>query len=275
MKMKKIGIVAACGALVAALALVGCSSGTSASSSSSAASSSSEAASEVVLVNDGVLTVAASLDFPPFENLEGEEAVGFEVELVKLIGEEAGYEVEYLPTVKFDTIVPLISAGGKADIGASGITINEDRATEVDFTLPIIDSNQGVVVMKDSGYTEVEDLYGKKIGAQSGTTGYDWAVENIEGAEVIPYDEMTAVFAALQAGQIDAITADLPVVQYYVKNAYTDAWVIAEIPTGEQYGIVVNKDNPVLTEQLNAAIEAIKADGRYQELYDKWFAVTD
>lgn len=273
MKIKKMGIAAAACALVAAVALCGCGSQTAASSSASASSSSDAQAeaTEVVLVNDGKLTVAASLDFPPFENLEGGEAVGFEVDLMKALAEQMGLEAEYLPSTKFDTIIPLVSAGGKADVGVSGFTVTEDRKKEIDFTDVLIDSNQGVVVMPDSGYTSVDDLAGKTIATQSGTTGYDWAVENIPGANVVPYDEMTAVFAALQGSQADAIVADLPVVQYYVNTAYTDMEIMAEIPTGEQYAIVVSKDNPALTEQLNEALAALKANGTYDEIYTKWF----
>lgn len=273
MKIKKMGIAAAACALVAAVALCGCGSQTAASSSSSASSSADAQAeaTEAVLVNDGKLTVAASLDFPPFENLENGEAVGFEVDLMKALAEQMGLEAEYLPSTKFDTIIPLINAGGKADVGVSGFTVTEDRKKEIDFTDVLIDSNQGVVVMPNSGYTSIDDLAGKTIATQSGTTGYDWAVENIPDANVVPYDEMTAVFAALQGSQADAIVADLPVVQYYVNTAYTDMEIMAEIPTGEQYAIVVSKDNPALTEQLNEALAALKDNGTYDEIYAKWF----
>ncbi len=274
MKMKRIAVAAAAFALVSAVALAGCSGEPAASSSSSASEDAQGTTEEMVLIDDGKLTIAASLDFPPFENLEGSEAVGFEVDLMKALAEKMGLQAEYLPSTKFDTIVPMISAGGKADVGVSGFTVTEDRKKEIDFTDVIMDSNQGIVVMKDSGYTDVDQLAGKKIGAQSGTTGYDWAKENIEGAEVIPFDEMTAVFAALQSGQIDAIASDLPVVQYYVNNAYTDMQIIAEIPTGEQYAIVVSKDNPALTQALNDAIAEAKADGTYDEIYEKWFGTS-
>lgn len=274
MKIKNIGAVIGAGMLVAALGLAGCASNEGAPAGDAGSSADAEQATEIELLNDGKLTIAASLDFPPFENLEGEEAVGFEVDLMKALAEKMDLEAEYLPSTKFDTIVPMISAGGKADVGVSGFTVTEDRKKEIDFTDVIMDSNQGIVVMKDSGYTDVDQLAGKKIGAQSGTTGYDWAVENIEGAEVIPFDEMTAVFAALQSGQIDAIASDLPVVQYYVNNAYTDMEIIAEIPTGEQYAIVVSKDNPALTKALNDAIAEAKADGTYDAIYEKWFGAS-
>lgn len=268
MKFKSVAAIAASAALVAALGLVGCSSG----SSNDSNASSDAATDEVILVEDGKLKVVGSLDFPPFENLaEGStEAEGFEVDLVNAIAQQMGLTAEFQHQ-KFDSIIPLISAGGKADIGVSGFTITEKRKEEIDFTDVVIDSNQGVVVNPGSGFTSVDDLAGKTIATQSGTTGYDWAVENIPGANVVPYDEMTAVFSALQSNQADAIVADLPVVQYYVTNAYPEMSIIAEIPTGEQYAFVVSKDNPKLTEQLNAALAEIKANGTYDNIYKKWF----
>ena len=140
MKIKNVGIAICAGMMVAALGLAGCSGGSSSAASSSSAAETTE---EIMLVNPGKLTIAASLDFPPFENLEGEEAVGFEVDLMKALAEKMGVEAEYLPSTKFDTIIPMITAGGKADVGVSGFTVTEDRKKEIDFTEVIMDSNQG------------------------------------------------------------------------------------------------------------------------------------
>lgn len=265
MKKKGIALLLCAGLMVMALALAACSEG------GSGGSAQTDNSTNYTLVEDGKLIVAASLDFPPFENMEAGKPVGFAVDLMNLVAEEMGLECEYLPSVKFDTIIPVISAGGKADVGVSSFTITEDRKKEIDFTDTYCDSNQGITVLKNSGYREASDLEGKKVGAQSGTTGYDWAAENIKDAEVIAFDEMTAVFAALQSGQIDGIAVDLPVAQYYVKSAYTDAEVVQEIPTGEQYAMVVSKDNPKLTEAIDKALDALKSNGKYDELYEKWF----
>lgn len=268
MNIKKLSLFAVVGALVAALALFGCSSGDDGAKKDDGGNAASTD-SGYTLINDGKLTVAASLDFPPFENLNGDKAEGFEVDLMNALAEEMGLECEYLPSTKFDTIVPLIQTGGKADVGVSGITINDERLEQVDFTDPICDVNQSISVLKDSGYKSASDLEGKKVGAQTGTTGYEWAAENIKDVEVVGFDEMTAVYAALSSGQIDAVAVDLPVGNYYVK-AYTDCEVIQEIPTGEQYGIAVSKENPELTKALNEAIKAVRANGKYDELAAKW-----
>ena len=224
------------------------------------------------LVESGTLTVAASLDFPPFETLTNGKPSGFAVELMELLADKMGLTCTYLPSVKFDSIVPMIAAGGKADVGVSSFTISAERAREIDFTDPYMDANQGVVVTTDSKIVDPTELKGKTIGAQSGTTGYDWAVENIEDAHVVAYDEMTAIFAALQSGNIEGIVADLPVVLNYTANAYQNCSVIAQIPTGEQYAIVVNKSNPALTQALNDALAQAMADGTYDALYNKYFS---
>ncbi|MEF9876959.1 MAG: ABC transporter substrate-binding protein [Gordonibacter sp.] len=268
MKMKKWAVLIAAGALVASLALFGCSSGGGSGSGSKDGGNATDAG--YALINDGKLTVAASLDFPPFENLNGNKPEGFAVDLMGLLAEEMGLEANYLPSTKFDTIVPLIQTGGKADIGVSSFTVTDERLAQIDFTDTYCDVNQSITVLKDSGITDVKQLEGKKVGAQTGTTGYEWAAENIKDVEVVGFDEMTAVFAALQSGQIDAVAVDLPVANYYVKSAYTDCQVIKEIPTGEQYAVVVSKENPELTKALNTALKAVKENGKYAELEAKW-----
>lgn len=266
MNIKKWSALIAAGVLASCLALFGCSSGGQGGGTTSANGTDSA----YTLINDGKLTVAASLDFPPFENLNGDKPEGFEVDLMGLLAEELGIESNYLPSTKFDTIVPLIQTGGKADVGVSGITINDERLEQVDFTDPICDVNQSITVLKDGGITDVAQLEGKKVGGQTGTTGYEWAAENIKDVEMVGFDEMTAVFAALQSGQIDAIAVDWPVANYYVKTAYTDCEIIKEIPTGEQYAIAVSKENPELTKALNKAIKAVRENGKYDELVATW-----
>ncbi len=181
MNIKKMVALVATGALAASLALFGCSSG---DGQDSGAKDDKAAGNEsgYTLVNDGKLTVAASLDFPPFENLNGDTPEGFEVELMGLLAEEMGLEINYLPSTKFDTIVPLIQTGGKADVGVSGITITDERLDQISPT-PYCNVNQSITVLSDSGVTDVAQLEGKKIGAQTGTTGYEWAAENIKDAD--------------------------------------------------------------------------------------------
>ncbi len=261
MKFKKVAALLASGVLVASLGLVGCSGGSSNSQSAS---------SDYTLVNPGTLTVISSEDFPPFENLENGEGVGFDIDIINEVGNRLGLQVD-IQNYSFDGIVPAIAANSTADLGISGITITPEREDQILFSDPYFDSNQAIVVMKNSGITDVSQLKGATIAAQSGSTGSDWAKENIENANVVDYQEATACFAALQAGQAQAVSIDLPVAAQNIKTGYSDATIIQETPTGEQYGIVISKDNPGLQAAVNQALSDMKADGTYDQIYSKWF----
>lgn len=294
MKARKYIVLAALAVMVAALALVGCSSGGSSSAASSASGSgsasaasesasgseasssaaSSAASAEMTLVTEGKITVIASQDFPPFEFIDEQtgEATGFSVDLITAMAKEMGLEAEYLPTMSFDTIIATIQAGAKADIGMSSFTVTDKRKEQVDFTDTYMNSNQSIVLPKGAEYTDYlsYDWKGKKVAVQSGTTGEDWARENLPDAEVVPMDECTVIFSALGTPQADAVVLDLPVAQYYVSKSYPDASIVEEIPTGEKYGIAVNKDNPALTAALNEALAKVIENGTYDQLCDKY-----
>jgi polar amino acid transport system substrate-binding protein len=270
-----LGLLAAV-SLCAVFALASCSSGGTSETASDSADTAATDDGSYTLVEEGKLTVAASLDFPPFENLVDGQAEGFEVDLMTAIAEKLGLEINYLPTMKFDTIIPAIAAGGTADVGVSGFTITPEREEEVDFSTPICDTNQCIVVLKGSDIAGSADLSGKTIGGQSGTTGIDWTNENVpDAAEVVTFDEYTAVFAALQSGQVEAVVLDKPVADYYVNTAYDECEVVEEIPTGEQYGIAVSKDNPNLTTAINDAIAELQEDGTFAEIEEKWFGAQE
>jgi ABC-type amino acid transport substrate-binding protein len=136
-------------------------------------------ASELKLVTPGVLTVGSDCDYPPFIEMDGDTPAGFEYELMQAVGEKLGLEVVYLTPQNFDTIIPSVAAATKMDIGVSSFTINDERLKIVDFCIPYCDSNQAVVALKSKGYNSAEDLRGKRVAAQSGTTGADWVRENL------------------------------------------------------------------------------------------------
>lgn len=251
--------------IAVALALTGCGT---------ASSSGSAQNSNYKLVEDGKLTVASDLATPPFEYVDdaGNDQ-GFTVELMDMIAQEMGLKLNYLPAQKFDNIIPMAKQAVKTDVSACNITINDARKKEVDFTDPYMDSNQGVAVAKNSGYANTDSLNaaGVKIAVQSGTTSEEWAQENLPRATTVNFDDWTAAFTAVMSGQCQAVVCDLPVEQWMVKSSFTDMEIIEEVPTGEQFGIAVSKDNPELTAAINAALKQIRADGRYDELYEKYF----
>ena len=266
MKFKKMAAFVACGALAASLGLFGCSSSQPAEESTDGGSYS--------LINDGKLTIATSPDFPPFENLEGDEYVGFDIDLGKAIAEQLGLEAEFT-TIQFDGIVPAIQAGGQADVGISGITVDPERAESVDFTDPYYIADQSVAVMKGGDITsdnaaDALNAEGMIIAVQSGTTGETFAQENFPNATIQPYGNATDCFAAMQAGQANAVCMDKAVVEQMVSDAYTDAEIVMNEATGEEYAVAVSKDNPELTAAITEAIAALQEDGTIDDLTSQW-----
>lgn len=229
------------------------------------------------LVNEGKLTVASDLATPPFEYVtESGTNEGFDVDLMQAIADELGLELNYLPAQKFDSLVPMIKQGVKADVSASTITITDERKQEIDFADPYINNNQGVVVMDPQAYASVDDLNvaGVKIATQPSTTSEEWAQENLPNATIVDYDDWTSAYTATQSGQCQAVVCDLPVAQWMTSNSFTGMSIIKEIPTGEQLGIAVSKDNPGLTSAINDALADLRSSGKYDEIYQKWFGAS-
>ena len=257
-------------ALAAALGLAACG-GTPASTGSTGGSAPAESDGSYELVTDGTLTFATSPDYPPFENLENGEYVGLDMDLGRAIAEELGLECEYT-NIDFDGIVPAIVAGGQADAGLSGISITPDREEQVDFSTPYYVDNQAVAVMSDNtaitedNAAEALNQEGVKIAVQSGSTGEEHAGEYFPNAEIVSFPNFTDCFAAVQAGQADAVCGNIAVVEQMLASAYDNEHVVYTSATGEEYAIAVSKDNPELLEALNDAIAKLDEDGTLDEL---------
>lgn len=224
-------------------------------------------------ITEGKIIVGSDTAYPPFENVVNGETVGFDVDIMKEIGERLGYEIEF-KTYKFDALIAGMQAGTEFDMIASAMTIKPERAEQVDFSEPYINSNQSLAVTTDSTIKSVNDLKsGDKVGVQSGTTGEAWAKENLapKGITVTPYDDILAAFNALSAGDVVGVINDAPISQDVVKDEARKAAVIEEIKTDEQYGFAFNQDNDALREAVNEKLAEIKEDGTYVEIYKKWF----
>jgi len=183
---------------------------------------------------------------------------------------------KWLPATKFDTIIPLVKQGGKADVGVSAFTITDERKKEIDFTKPYLNSNQGLVNRKADGKVSEDalDSKDKQVAVQSGTTGESWVKENLPKATCVPLDDAIQAMTGVQSGLYNAAVLDLPVASYLCTKSYTDLQVDLQIATGEQYGIVVSKQNVKLRKDLDAAIKALKDDGTMSTLQKKWFGTT-
>jgi polar amino acid transport system substrate-binding protein len=271
LRLGALGVMGVAGSTL--LAACGGAPAATTSAATTAAATAAAASGSYTLVTPGKLTCVSDMAFPPMDYMDGETPTGYEVELMAAVAQQMGLEVAWLPPTKFDTIIPLIKQGGKADVGASSFTITEERKQEIDFTKPYLDSNQGVATLKSAGVKNEQDLNveGKKIAVQSGTTGEMWAQENLTKATIVPLDDPVQAMAGMSTGLYDAVAADLPVMSYLCTQSYTDCEVSLEIPTGEQYGLVVSKDNPALTAALDEAYAALKANGTVKTLQEKWF----
>ena len=275
-KTRRVFAAIACGALAVACvaALAGCSGSSSSSSSSkdsgsSSSSSSSTSASDYKLVEDGKLVVGVSADYKPMEYLDGDTVKGFDADMMTEIASRLGLTVEF-KNQAFDTLVTAVSSGSTVDCAASSITIDDERAKEVDFTTSYYDSNLAIVTLKSENITSRDALANAAVGAQSGTSGEAWVQENLPNASYTPFQETPDLLQALRTGQIKAAVYDDPVAQMHVSGEYNDCQVLETIATGEQYGIIVNKDNTKLTEDMNKAMKEMESDGTMTTIRQKY-----
>ncbi|MCB2223541.1 MAG: basic amino acid ABC transporter substrate-binding protein, partial [Actinobacteria bacterium] len=222
----------------------------------------------------GLLTVGSDISWPPFEAYDDSgEVVGFDADLVNEIATRIGLEVKWEDT-SFDTIFTNL-AQGQFDIVASGATITPDRSEMVNFSIGYFNSNQALTVntTETPGIAGLEDLApGDSVAVQTGTTGAVWATENLAplGIEVREYPQAPDTYNALEGGQVTGVIFDVDSALEEVANREGLA-VVAEIPTGEFYGIAVNPENAALLEAVNDALQSMIDDGTYQTIYDTWF----
>ena len=272
--MSRREFVATAGLFAGMMGLVGC--GGSGSAATTAAASSAAADAGLGLVTDGKLTVGTSPDFPPFENLENDQYVGLDIDLAQALADKLGLELE-MKTLQFDAIVPAVAAGGQVDLGISGITIDPAREEQVDFSDSYYIDDLSVVAMKANAditadtFADALNQAGVTIAVQSGTTAESYAQENFPNATTQPYGNATDAFAAMQAGQANAVITNKAVGAKMVSESYTDAQVIKEIATGEEYGVAVSKDNSALLDAVNDALAAITDDGTLDSIVNKYF----
>jgi polar amino acid transport system substrate-binding protein len=255
--------------LLVALAAAGCGG----DEEEPAGAGGAEPAALTGLVSDGVLTVGTELPAPPFWIGEDYDALtgGFEVDLAKEIAKRLN-----LASVKFVEMPFTGLVAGQqcpCDINFSQVTITEERARVVDFSEPYFDSNQGVLVRKGTTVASLADAKNLKWGAQLNTTGAAYINDTIQPTtEARVYDRTVDAFTALNAGQIQAILLDTPIVLGAVEEGQIkDGEVVAQFQTGERYGAVLNKGSPNL-QAFNQVIQALKSEGFVEGLFKKYFA---
>ncbi len=230
----------------------------------------------VVMLSTGVMAqkyvVGTNATFPPFESVEDGEIVGFDIDLVKEIAKLKGFEVEFRD-VSFDSLIPGL-ASGSFDIVAAGMTATEERKKVVAFSDPYYSANQSVLVHEDSD-ADLTVLFGDSdIGVQTGTTGDTWVRERLMEKDIMTgdirnYDSYVFAIKDLANKNIDAAVLDKPVAETYSKNNPVE--IVAELITGEEYGIAVSKGNTELLKDINEGLEELRENGTMDELIEKYF----
>ena len=265
---------AAAGLSVAALALTACGGSSSSVASSVASSASSEAAStsaaagELTTVMAGKLTMATNATFPPYEmTTDSGDIEGIDVDTAKAIAEKLGLELQ-IDDMDFDAALLSVQQG-KADIVMAGVTVTDERKAVMDFSDSYATGIQSIIVPEGSDITSPDDLAGKKIGTQRGTTGYIYCTDDFGEDSVVAYDNGLTAVQALNNGQVDAVVIDnAPAKEYVAANPGLK--VLETSYAEEDYAIGMNKDNTALVEAVNAALEELKADGTLQSIVDKY-----
>jgi len=215
----------------------------------------------------GKLVMATSPDFPPFENLEGTEVVGIEVELLEMICKDLGVELE-IQQMDFDSVIPGVQAG-KFDIGVSGITVTEKRKKNVDFSDVYFLAAQAIVVTKDSNISSKADLEGKKVSVQTGTTAEEYCMDN--GYEVLAYTANNDACSAMTTGKVDAWVVDNEVALAFAADQ--GLVVLDEAMTTEPYAFAFAKGSDTLVAAFNESLQKLLKDGTVEGLFEKYGAV--
>jgi polar amino acid transport system substrate-binding protein len=221
-------------------------------------------------VTDDTLTVVTSLPAPGFWNGDDPSAItgGYEYDIAVALQERLGLSDLKVNNVSFDQLV----AGqvGDFDVALSQVTITDERREVVDFTEPYFESDQGVLVMAGTEVATVEDAKALQWGVQSGTTGADYIADTLQPEqEAQVFQDLSAGFAALEAGQVDAFMMDTAIVLSQASESGGAEEVVAQFKTGEQYGGILPKGSEN-ADAINAILEELDADGSLSDFATEW-----
>ena len=264
-------------ALVMALSLVACggNNNTEDDTKDYASMSLEELKAELTTVTEGKLTMSTNATFPPYEMLADDGSFeGIDVEVAGAIAEKLGLELQ-IDDMSFDAALLAVQGDSpKADIVVAGVTVTEDRQLVMKSSDSYATGLPGVIVKEGSDIKSIDDLEGKKIGTQMGTTGYIYCSDTPENGgygeeNVIAYDSGITAVQALVNGQVDCVVIDNEPAQAYVK-ANAGLSILDTEFTNEDYAIGMNKGNACLLAAVNAAMAELKADGTFQKIVDKY-----
>ncbi len=266
MKMRRFA--AGLSATALALTFAGCGSDSEDSPKSASGDS-------VKTISSGTLTVCSDVPYPPFEDFDKSTPTGFkgfDIDIVTEVAQALDLKLKVQDS-SFDALQSgLALNSSQCDMAASAMTITPARAKKIDFSESYYDSEQSLLVPEGSSIKSIDDLTGKKVGVQKGTTGETYTNENAKGAKVVVFPSDGEMWPALQSGQVDALLQDLPV---NVEHEKTGGFVIVEkYSTDEAYGLAMKKGSPLVA-KVDEALAELRSSGRYDEIYSTYFTATN
>ena len=271
--MKKLTALMLSSAMMLSLAACGGSASTETVSSEAASSeavSTEEAASAdaaaVTTVNAGKLTMSTNAAFPPYEmTTDSGELEGIDIDVAAAVAEKLGLQVD---DMDFDAAL-LAAQNGKSDMVMAGVTVTDERLKVMDFSDTYAEGIQSIIVPEGSDIATADDLSGKAIGTQRGTTGYLYCTDDFGEENVIAYDDGLTAVQALNNGQVDAVVIDNAPAQEFVA-ANPGLKILDTAYAQEDYAIGVAKGNTQLLDAINGALEELQDDGTLQAIVNKY-----
>jgi polar amino acid transport system substrate-binding protein len=262
--------------VLAALALGACGDDDDGGNGGGGGASTSEQAAELDLHTDGQLTVGAEFPVKGFVELPIDNPKGFEVDLADAIAKQLGVPKVVWMNTPFNGLFS--PAPKDFDMAINEITITPERSKVVDFSVPYFDANQGFLIKKGGpaeGVQSIADMKDLQFGFQAATTGGDYINDKIKpDKEPREFTTLGAATQALANGQIDAFLMDVAIGAEIVKERGEDVDMTGQFTTNEQYGVLFEKGNP-LRQQVNEALQKLKANGTLEQLQAKWFPATE
>lgn len=278
--MKKLLSVLLAAGMVFSVTACGASSESTASTETNTAEAASDetasaetASGEFTTVTDGVLTMSTNAAFPPYEMTnDSGDFEGIDVEIAGAIADKLGLELQ-VDDMDFDAALLAVQQG-KSDMVMAGVTVTDERKAVMNFTDSYANGIQSVIVLEDSDIASIDDMQGKLIGTQAGTTGYIYCSDTPENGgfgedNVIAYDNGITAVQALMNGQVDCVVIDNAPAQEFVK-ANPGLKILDTEYANEDYAIGVNKDNTALLDAINGALAELKADGTVDSIVAKY-----
>jgi|SRR5690606_10224450 ABC-type amino acid transport/signal transduction systems, periplasmic component/domain len=216
------------------------------------------------------LIVATDTAFVPFEFKQGNTYTGFDIDLWAAIAKELNLKYKLQP-MDFNGIIPGLQTRN-IDVALAGITIRDDRKKVIDFSDPYYESGLAILVSsKNDNIKTAQDLVGKTVAVKTGTATVDFLREQVPGAKLKLFPNIDNAYLELATGRVDAAVHDTPNVQYYANTAGKGRVKVAgTVKSGDFYGIAFPKGSE-LVPQVNKALAALKANGQYDAIYEKWF----